>query len=139
MTIPFLVGLVASLPLLLHAQTTTPGEDANSSTQSFVPADFAQYAPRTALDMVSQIPGFSISGSDGSRGFGQASQNVLINGQRISSKSTSARDALSRIPATNVEKIEIVDGASLDIPGLSGQVANVTAKANGISGTWTYR
>jgi hypothetical protein len=140
MRIPFLVGLVASLPLLVHAQTTsTPGEDTSSNAQSFVPADFEQYAPRTALDMVSQIPGFSISGSDGSRGFGQASQNVLINGQRISSKSTSAQDALSRIPATNVEKIEIVDGASLDIPGLSGQVANVTAKADGISGTWTYR
>ncbi|MEO0447492.1 MAG: hypothetical protein AAF191_15575, partial [Verrucomicrobiota bacterium] len=63
----------------------------------------------------------------------------MINGQRISSKSTSARETLSRIPATNVERIEIVEGASLDIPGLSGQVANVIATANGMSGTWTYR
>ena len=104
MKIPFLVGLVASLPLLVHAQTTsTPGEDTSSNAQSFVPADFEQYAPRTALDMVSQIPGFSVSGDDGARGFGQASQNVLINGQRISSKSprnvkVSSRYS-SRLPA----------------------------------------
>lgn len=132
----FLAGLLVGLPLPLYAQTSpVPGED----TRTFTIADFEQFAPRTALDMVSQIPGFSISGSDGQRGFGQAQENVLINGQRISSKSTSARDALARIPATNVERIEITEGANLDIPGLSGQVANIVAKANGISGTWTYR
>ncbi|MEL7284238.1 MAG: TonB-dependent receptor plug domain-containing protein [Pseudomonadota bacterium] len=132
----FLAGLLAGLSLPVHAQTSVdPGED----TRTFTIADFEQFAPRTALDMVSQIPGFSISGSDGQRGFGQAQENVLINGQRISSKSTSARETLSRIPATNVERIEIVEGADLDIPGLSGQVANVIATANGITGTWTYR
>ncbi|MEO0608286.1 MAG: TonB-dependent receptor plug domain-containing protein, partial [Pseudomonadota bacterium] len=90
--------------------------------------------------MLEQIPGFSIQQSDqNQRGFGQAQENVLINGQRISSKSTNAIEALSRIPVQNVEKIELLDGATLDIPGLNGQVANVTAKANGISGTWTYR
>lgn len=132
----FLAGLLVGFPLPLYAQTlAAPSED----TKTFTIADFEQFAPRTALDMVSQIPGFSISGSDGQRGFGQAQENVLINGQRISSKSTSARDALARIPAANVEKIEIVDGSDLDIPGLSGQVANITAKANGLSGTWNYR
>ena len=132
----FLAGLLVGFPLPLYAQTSTvPSED----TRTFTVADFEQFAPRTALDMVSRIPGFSISGSDGQRGFGQAQENVLINGQRISSKSTSARDALARIPASNVEKIEIVDGSGLDIPGLSGQVANITAKANGLSGTWNYR
>lgn len=130
----FLVGLAVSLPLSAPAQTIDqPDED----TRTFTASDFQQFAPRTALDMVAQIPGFSISQGDGEqRGFGQADENVLINGQRISSKSTSATDALSRIPAENVEKIEIVDGASLDIPGLSGQVANVSAKSDGISGTW---
>ena len=136
MKYPLLLGLAAILPVLMQAQTAP---DPTNGAQVFVPADFEQYAPKTALDMVSQIPGFSISRDDGARGFGQASQNVLINGQRISSKSTSARDALDRIPAANVEKIELLDGASLDIPGLSGQVVNVTAKADGISGTWSYR
>lgn len=131
----FLAGCMASLPLAAFAQTPPgSGED----TRVFTLADFQQFAPRTALDMVSQIPGFSISEGDSSqRGFGQAQENVLINGQRISSKASGPRAVLSRIPAENVEKIEIVEGASLDVPGLSGQVANVTAKANGISGTWT--
>ncbi len=131
-----LLGLAASLPVFVQAQTAP---DPSPEAQVFLPADFEQYAPKTALDMVRQIPGFSISRDDETRGFGQASQNVLINGQRISSKSTSARDALDRIPAANVEKIEILDGAGLDIPGLSGQVVNVTAIADGLSGTWSYR
>ena len=132
MKLHFLAGLAVSLPLSAPAQTPDePGEDSRTYTVS----DFQQFAPRTALDMVSQIPGFSISESDTEqRGFGQAQENVLINGQRISSKSTSAREALDRIPAENVEKLEVVEGADLDIPGLSGQVVNVTAKANGISG-----
>ncbi len=46
---------------------------------------------------------------------------------------------LSRIPARNVIRIEIVDGATLDVPGLSGQVANVVAKAAGISGQFAWR
>nr|WP_070961257.1 TonB-dependent receptor plug domain-containing protein [Hyphomonas sp. Mor2] len=133
----FLAGLAVSLPLSAPAQTISqPGED----TRTYSPSDFQQFAPRTALDMVSQIPGFSISESDtDQRGFGQAQENVLINGQRISSKSTSARDALDRIPAENVERVEIVEGATLDVPGLSGQVANVVAKSSGITGTWNYR
>ncbi len=137
MKLYFLAGLAVSLPLSAPAQTPeTPGEE----TRTFTVSDFEQFAPRNALDMVSQIPGFSVSGNDDDqRGFGQAQENVLINGQRISSKSTSARDALARIPAANVEKIEIVEGANLDIPGLSGQVANVTAKATGVSGTWSAR
>ncbi len=140
MKLPLLAGLATSLPLLVQAQgTPVPGEEAPTQITSFVAADFAQYAPRTALDMVSQIPGFRISGDDDARGFGQASENVLINGQRISSKSTNARETLTRIPAANVEKIELLDGASLDIPGLSGQVVDVTVKSSGISGTWTYR
>ena len=137
MKLYFLAGLAVSLPLSVPAQTP---DEPGGETRTYTVSDFQQFAPRTALDMVSQIPGFSVSDNDDDqRGFGQAQENVLINGQRISSKSTTARDALSRIPAENVEKIEIVEGANLDIPGLSGQVANVTAKANGVSGTWTAR
>ncbi|MGB0907716.1 MAG: hypothetical protein ACPGVT_09495, partial [Maricaulaceae bacterium] len=48
-------------------------------------------------------------------------------------------DQLSRITASNVVNIEIIDGASLDIPGLSGQVANIKTSTKGISGTWEWR
>ncbi|MEM9937229.1 MAG: TonB-dependent receptor plug domain-containing protein [Pseudomonadota bacterium] len=133
----FIMGLAFSLSAPVIAQEVPEN---TAETQVFVPADFTQFAPRTALDMVERIPGFRISGNNnGERGFGQADQNVLINGQRISSKSTSARDALNRIPAANVERIEVLEGATLDIAGLSGQVVNVISETTGISGTWTYR
>ena len=115
--------------------------DAGNKTKAnnvYEPAYFEQYVPRTARDMVSRIPGFSISSSGGKRGLGQGGANVLINGKRISGK-TNPFDQLSRINASNVVRIEIVDGASLDIPGLSGQVANVITLNKGISGTWEWR
>ena len=105
----------------------------------YEPAYFAQFAPRNALDMVTRIPGFVITEQRGSaRGLGQASQNVLINGERLSSKSDGARDQLQRIPASDVVRIEIVDGTVLDIPGLTGQVANVVVARSGSSGQFRY-
>ena len=59
---------------------------------------------------------------------------MLINGQRLSGKSNDVLTELGRIPASNVVRIEIVDAATLDIPGLSGQIANVFVKAGGMSG-----
>lgn len=94
----------------------------------YVPADFARFAPKTAYDMLVQVPGFTIRSADQERGLGQASENVLINGQRIANKSGGAIDQLQRVSATSVERIEIVDAASLGIAGLTGQVANVIVK-----------
>src|SRR3546814_7703882 len=45
----------------------------------------------------------------------------------------------TRIPATAVERIEIVDGATLDLPGLSGQVANVVFRADNFSGQFSWK
>ena len=134
-----LAGTLVFVPLSAIAQEPETYTD-SSDTRTFTADDFKQFSPSTALDMVSRIPGFSIQeDNDGSRGLGQAEGNVLINGRRVAGKSLSLREALGRIPATNVERIELVDGATLDIPGLSGQVANVIAKVNGISGTWEWR
>jgi hypothetical protein len=107
----------------------------------FTPADFTRFAPKTALDMLNQVPGFSIRGEDtSSRGLGQASGNVLLNGKRVSGKSTDPVTALQAIPAGNVTRIEIVDAAEVDVPGLTGQVANVVYEAKKkIGGQFTYR
>lgn len=92
-------------------------------------ADFARFAPKTAYDMLTQVPGFTIQGVDTSvRGLGQASENVLINGQRVANK-LGAVDQLQRTPAASVDRIEITDAASFGIAGLTGQVANVILKA----------
>ncbi|HEX7150199.1 MAG TPA: TonB-dependent receptor plug domain-containing protein [Thermoanaerobaculia bacterium] len=129
------VGLLASAAPLL-AQTAAP---ASGSSKTYVPADFAQFAPQTALDMLARVPGFSIKEESQERGLGQATGNVLVNGQRVSGKSNDVETELSRIPAQNVERIEIVDGATLDVPGLSGQVANVIVRSTGIRGQYAYR
>jgi hypothetical protein len=94
----------------------------------YTPADFARFSPKTAFDMLSQVPGFTIRRADQERGLGQASENVLINGQRIANKSGGATDELQKIDAGNVERIEIVEAASLGIAGLSGQVANIIVR-----------
>ncbi|MGZ3265910.1 MAG: TonB-dependent receptor plug domain-containing protein [Croceibacterium sp.] len=104
----------------------------------YTPADFAKYSPKNALDMLNQVPGFSISGGDQNRGLGEASVNVLINGERLELKSETITSRLQKISADRVERIEIVDGASLKIPGLSGQVANIVTKKGGLSGQFEW-
>jgi hypothetical protein len=131
------VAVLALLAVPVLAQTTPAAT--TEGTRTYAPAYFAQFAPRTALDMLNRVPGFSIKQEDEQRGLGQATGNVVINGQRISGKSNDVVTELSRIPAANVERIEIVDGATLDIPGLSGQVANVIVRSKGISGQYEYR
>ena len=105
----------------------------------FTAADFARYAPTNAYDMLNQVPGFSIRDNENLRGLGQATGNVLFNGERPSNKGDDMYTQLSRIPAGNVERIEIVDGATLDIPGLAGQVANIVYRADAFSGQFSWK
>lgn len=121
------------------AQTAPPAPPPVETARTYVLADFAQFAPRTALDMLNRVPGFGIKQEDEERGFGEATGNVVINGQRLSGKSNDIVTELGRIPAQNVVRIEIVDGATLKIPGLSGQVANVIVRSTGMRGQWAYR
>jgi len=140
------IAIVAALPVPALAQDTgdMPPPEATEEPQGtsghdvYVPADFARFAPRNALDMLNNVPGFSIQSDDQGRGLGQASTNVLINGERVASKSESVFDVLRRITSSQVVRIEIVDGATLGIPGLSGQVANIVAKSGAMSGRFTY-
>src|SRR3954447_10081717 len=122
-------SLAAAAPLM--AQPPVPAARTASAKRVYTPADFARFAPRTAYDMLAQVPSFTIRSADTTeRGLGQASENVLINGQRIADKSGGAVDQLKRTSAANVERIEIVEAGSLGIPGLSGQVANIILKSH---------
>jgi hypothetical protein len=141
--------LCCSVIALCAATTPAYGQDAPpvapppatvEGARTFTPEDFARFKPLTALDMLRQVPGFSIKEATQERGLGQATGNVLINGQRISGKSNDVITELSRVPAKNVVRIDIVDGATLDVPGLSGQVANIIAKSTSdISGQFAWR
>jgi hypothetical protein len=107
-----------------------------AGSRQFSPDFFTTYAPVTALDMVKRIPGFSISEGEGRRGFGENAGNVLIDGDRPSTKSDDIFTTLSRIPASQVEYIELSEqaGADTETQG-QGQVVNIvrkrTAKVNG--------
>ena len=134
------IAVMGTVPAYAQDDQQPAPAAANGDAQVFEPAYFAQFAPRNALDMVDRIPGFSISGGNdqGQRGLGQATQNVIVNGERLSSKSESVRDQLRRIPATDVVRIVILDGNATSIPGLTGQVANVVYTSNGASGQFEW-
>jgi len=139
------IALSATLPHPAQAQTTALSSlqpRIESGRQIYDAGQFSRFNPRTALDMVRQVPGFTIdTGDDDERGLGQADENVLINGARISGKTVDAFTFLGRISATNVVRIEIVDGATLSISGLSGQVLNLVTSAGetgGINGNFKW-
>lgn len=90
---------------------------------------FSEYRPTTALDMVSRIPGFSIVDGNGTRGFEGSVGNVLVNGSRPASKSDTGSNALNRIAADQVERIDLIRGGApgIDMQGYS-VVVNVITK-----------
>src|SRR5262245_30615465 len=107
-------GAVAQLP----APTAQPA--AKDGVQAFEPAFFARFSPVTAFDMVRQLPGFTIDeGESNLRGFGATAGNVLIGGQRPTTK-TSLSDELGRIAARDVLRIELIGAAQageIDVRG----------------------
>lgn len=140
--------LLAGTAVLATAMPAPVRAQDEQAARTFTASDFERFAPRTALDMVQRIPGFTISGGSGEdsffgsgqtdRGLGQANQNILLNGQRVSGKANDAAAALGRIDAADVVRIEVVDGATLDIPGLTGEVANIVYRASSVGGTFTW-
>ena len=128
------IGLVAVLVGQAAAQQTA----LRGEVQSFEPSFFARYSPNNALDMIQQVPGFSLQEGDTARGFGGTASNVLINGERPSTKN-SVSSLLSRIAVANVIRIDLVTGASatLDMRGQT-KVANVIVREGAIDQRITY-
>jgi hypothetical protein len=100
---------------------------------------FSQYSPQNALDMVNRLPGFSFDQGSNERGFGGNAGNVLIDGARPTSKSGGLSEALMRIPADQVVRIEILRGGN-SAGETAGQsiVANVIRATGSTSGTWDF-
>ncbi len=112
--------LAGALPAVVHAQSPQPTDEDGQAEEIVYPASFfARYRPVTALDMVRRVPGFRLNEGSGRRGFAEAAGNVLVNGERPSTKSDSLSDILARIPAARVEKIILIRGntAGYDLPG----------------------
>lgn len=109
------------LPLVIAFLLYTPvvaQEQAGIAEESVVtyPADFfARYQPNTALEMVSQVPGFQLDDGADERGFGGSVGNVLINDRYPSAKQNKPSQILERIPAAQVERIELIRGQVREI------------------------
>lgn len=104
---------------------------APAAVTSYPPAYFAPESPTSALDMVVLLPGFSFDRGAGVRGFGGGAGNVLIDGARPASKDDGLDDALKRIPASSVLRIDLIRGGT---PGIDMQgkpiIANVVLRAD---------
>jgi hypothetical protein len=115
------------------AQTAGPG-----GRTVYEAAYFAAFSPSNALEIVQRVPGFTLQVGDTEvRGFGQAAGNVVINGQRPSSKADTLGTVLARIPASRVARVEVGPG---DLFGSEfagkAQVLNLVLTAGGgLAGT----
>ncbi len=92
-----------------HISSTDPQVlSATDQLVTYPAAFFSRYNPSTALEMVQQLPGFLLDDGLSVRGFGESVGNVLINDNYPSAKQDRPTAILSRIPASQVEKIELI-------------------------------
>jgi hypothetical protein len=111
-----------------------PDEVRREGVTVYRPDFFAAARPQTALDMVARIPGFQIDSGNNVRGFAGTAGNLLIDGKRPASKSDSVDSVVSRIPAAQVDRIEVIRGGApgIDMQGQS-VVANIIVRAGNTS------
>ncbi|MDP3869990.1 TonB-dependent siderophore receptor [Phenylobacterium sp.] len=125
-----LAALLASAAPAALAQTAA----ATSSAQgviSYPQAFFAEQRPVTAYDMVGRLPGFTLDTGDNVRGFEGAAGNVLIDGGRPTSKTDTLDDILRRIPASQVDHIQLIRGGA---PGVDMQGKSILANVVKVKG-----
>jgi hypothetical protein len=124
--------------LIIAAPTVAAAQESSheGAVLTYAPGFFESYNPVTALDMVQQVPGFGIDNGQHVRGLADTFANVLIDGERQSTKSESIQAILQRIPTASVERVELIREA---IPGIDmrgeRQVVNIILAAGGESAT----
>ncbi|MDX1490115.1 MAG: TonB-dependent receptor plug domain-containing protein [Pseudohongiellaceae bacterium] len=131
------ISTLAAGALLLASVADAQEATGNESTVTYPASFFEQYEPFSVNDMLNRIPGISTarggngggpgsSGGANRRGLGAGGDQILINGRRVAGKENEGNSQLSRIPANQVDYIEIIRGTSgdLDVRG-GGQVINI--------------
>lgn len=99
---------------------------------------FTQYQPRHALDIVQQTPGFTLNEGESQRGLSGAVANLLIDGLRPSTKSQSISDILTRIPASQVLRVELLRGAAVaGDPSGAAMLLNIVRRPGSGAGIWS--
>jgi outer membrane receptor for ferrienterochelin and colicins len=144
----WLTGLLFSTAV--HAQQAPPlPEQSEDGITVYGPEFFAPYRPSHAKDMLERVPGAagalsnaagSLGGDDDRRGLRSQTTQVLINGKRLTTKGNSIQDYFERIPASQVERIELITGNVKEIDAdVGSRVINVVlADTGSIGGTWNF-
>jgi len=131
------VGSESAEPL---AQTPLPSPPlADASGRVVFPTEFFnRFAPSNAYDMVSRVPGFTLTEGEDRRGFSSAAGNLLIDGEPPSSKNEDLEDILRRIPASQIVRIELLRGAAASGDAGGGQtvLVNVVRSPTAGAGVW---
>jgi hypothetical protein len=117
---------------LAGALRANPTGAAPEGATRYDPSFFAELRPNTALDMINRLPGFTVQSGAEVRGFSGAASNVLIDGERPTSKQDDIENILKRLPAGQVDHIDLIRGGASGID-MQGQtvIANVVRKGSG--------
>jgi hypothetical protein len=124
------------IPTLIVATGACQVAFAQSERITYDAAFFAQFSPRTALDMVERVPGFAVEEGEERRGFAGAQSNVLIDGEPPVSKAQEIEDMLGRIPAGDVVRIELIRGAGSNAGSAQTMRVNVVRRPSSGEGVW---
>ena len=120
----------------------------NRGVETYDAAYFAPYSPISAADMLARVPGADSILSDDStgdfaaqerRGLRSDTDQILINGNRVTTKGNDIQEYFGRISAAQVIRIEIISGNVREIDAdVGSRVINVVLDENmtGGSGTW---
>jgi outer membrane receptor for ferrienterochelin and colicins len=133
------LSLMMCGPALAQGPEILPTQEAQApatGTQVFDAAYLAQYTVNNAEDLLRRLPGVTtvLDGGGGGggpnanqRGLGAGSDQILIDGKRLASKANNVGATLRRIPATSVDRVELIRGSS-DAVQSEGLVINVVLK-----------
>ncbi len=119
----------SAAPAAVRAEDGKTAEQTNGNSVERYETDFfRQYQVSTAFDMVLHVPGFVFAGGESARGFSGTAGNVLIDGQRPTTKADLG-NTLSNINASQVDHLELVTGGApgIDMHG-HRQIVNVVRK-----------
>ncbi len=99
-------------------------------TTPYPAAFFSSFQPSNAAEMLGRVPGLVIDYGDDVRGFGGAVGNVLIDGERPSVKGDELANLVRRIPAGQVERVDLIRGGApgIDMAG-KPVVVNIVRRA----------
>lgn len=120
-----------AIPAVATAEDSQPAAATSGSAVVRYETDyFKPFQVSTAFDMVLHVPGFVFNGGDSARGFSGTAGNVLIDGQRPTTKADLG-NTLSNINASQVDHLELITGGApgIDMHG-HRQIVNVVRKAD---------